>query len=402
MTGQRFFAVRDDNCVQCGFCRSYVSCGADEAGCLGCGACVKGCPQEAIHLAPRKEAGAKVRCSVNGSPQAISGPVSVLEALRQWGVLAPEDARGQGEASAHCGTGGCWNCAVLVNGSLVPACTTALGEGMEIVTDPHKVRQEPPRRVVTLLRPAPHYHPSVFVHGCNYCCPLCHNWDMTFSSTARALTPREAAERLQIEPSRDYWVGISGGEPTLNRRWLLDLVRILRDGYPQVRIQLDTNGSLLTPDYIDALVASGITDLSPDVKALRVETFRRFCGLDSWDAARTYLSNSWNAVRYVDALYRDRVFMAVSVPYHPRTHSGQELRETAAALAAIRRDLPVTLVEYQPAFRLRNWAFVSDGQMEQARGILKEAGLQRVIVQGGGQVPRALDPMDLALSSEEF
>ena len=121
------------------------------------------------------------------------------------------------------------------------------------------MRQVSAKRVVTVMRPAPHGHPSIFTHGCNYRCDLCHNWDLTFSSTATSLTPSQAVAQLGLQPEKDRWIGISGGEPTLNRQWLVDTVRQLRRSVPESRIQLDTNASLLTPDYIDELIAAGVT-----------------------------------------------------------------------------------------------------------------------------------------------
>jgi pyruvate formate lyase activating enzyme len=231
---------------------------------------------------------------------------------------------------------------------------------------------------------------------------LCHNWNLTFSNTGHALNPDETAKRLNLDLEQDHWVGISGGEPTLNRKWLLETIRAIRRIAPDVRIQLDTNASLLTPEYIDELVASGISDISPDLKATRLETFMKVCGVNSEKRALRYLETSWEAVRYLNATYKDQVFMAASVPCHPRTHSVDELKETAQTIASINPDIPVTLIEYQPAFRLRDWPFVSQKGMQQVQNLFEAAGLSKVIIQGGQDIPRAVDPMDLTLSSEEF
>ena len=79
-----------------------------------------------------------------------------------------------------------------------------------------------------------------------------------------------------------------------------------------------------------------------------------------------------------------------------------ELKEIARAIASINPEIAVTLIEYQPAFRLRDWPGVSSNAMEQVQKILESEGLCKVIVQGGLEIPRAVDPMDLLLSSEEF
>ena len=80
----------------------------------------------------------------------------------------------------------------------------------------------------------------------------------------------------------------------------------------------------------------------------------------------------------------------------------KELEELAAALVKIDPELPVTLIELQPAFRHRDWPRISPETMANALSIMQAAGLQRVIVQGGQSMPRAVDPLELALSSEAF
>jgi pyruvate formate lyase activating enzyme len=205
---------------------------------------------------------------------------------------------------------------------------------------------------------------------------------------------------LTLDPKTDHWIGISGGEATLNVPWLLETVRQIRRSAPESRIQLDTNASLLTPEVIDAVVAAGITDISPDLKALRLDTFMKISGIESENSAQIYLQNSWNAVRYISERYRGQVFMAVSLPCHPRIHSKAEIYETSTALARIDPEMSVTLIELQPAFRRREWAFLGEKVMEQARSIVESAGLRNVIIQGGPTVPRATDPLDIPLSSE--
>jgi pyruvate formate lyase activating enzyme len=398
MIKKRFFAVRDKTCIDCGFCAQFIACAHKRSGCIGCGACVKGCPENAIHLESRTDPSSEIHFAINGEDVQIAGRSSVLNALQELGRLPDETT----SPSDRCGTGGCWACEVLIDGDLAPACMTPVQKGMAVTLDPEILRHAEPKRVVTLMRPPPHFHPSIFTHGCNFNCDLCHNWDLTFSSTAPTLTPAETLKRLNLVSDQDYWVGISGGEPTLNRRWLSAFVRKLRAASPEIRIQLDTNASILTPDYIDELIDAGITDISPDLKAERLETFIKVTGVTSEATARRYLDTSWDAVRYIDRIYRDRVLMAVSVPCHPRTHSMKELEDIARSLASVNPKMPVTLIEYQPAFRLRDWPRVSPTAMEQVKDIFETAGLSQVLVQGGSEVPRAVDPRELALSSEEF
>lgn len=400
MSSERFIAVKNSGCINCGFCSNLTACASKTSGCIGCGACVPGCPGRARELKARRDLPRSIPFTLDGEAFSAEGPVSVFAALQQQGRFDNKQGAGEGHAGPACGTGGCCECSVLIDGVLRRSCVTPLQEGMQIVTSADMLSRHAPVRLVSLMRPPPHYHPSILVHGCNYRCESCHNWDLTFASNAKARNPAETVELLRLDPEEDFWIGISGGEATLNLPWLLETVRLLRSKAPRSRIQLDTNASLMTPEVIDAVVAAGITDISPDLKALRLDTFINISGVTAQKTAQAYLHNSWNAVRYIHERHRQQVFMAVSLPCHPRIHSKAELYETAAALAAIDPEICVTLIEYQPAFRRRDWPFLGEKAMAQAKSIVESAGLRNLIIQGGKTIPRARDPLDIALSTE--
>ncbi len=409
----RQIAVRNDNCIHCGFCTQYVACPAGTDGCIGCGACVTACPQGARSLkvlAPgnRSDKTEKINLvdfEVNGQPQQLQGPISVSKALDQLGFIEERESTsvsGCAGSADTCGTGGCWNCVVLIDGRQARGCVTALRSGMKIIIRSTVLEQMVPKRVVSVMRPAPHGHPSIFTHGCNYRCDLCHNWDLTFSSTASSLTPAQVVAQLALQPKKDRWIGISGGEPTINRPWLVDTVLQLRQSVPESRIQLDTNASLLTPDYIDELIAAGVTDVSPDFKAFEIKTFMALSGVHDRKQADRYMRTVWQAIEYLQTRYADQIFMAVSIPCHPLIHTRSELEAMAAALAALNPDIPVTLTELQPAFRMRHWPHVSQQSMEEAASFLENKGLRRIMIQGGQSIPQAVDPSELALSTEDL
>ena len=91
MTTKRFIAVRDETCLDCGFCSQFVMCSLNRTGCIGCGACIKGCTQKAISLEMRKDLGEKIRFTVDGKEYIAEGPVSVAQALYEIGHITPDN-----------------------------------------------------------------------------------------------------------------------------------------------------------------------------------------------------------------------------------------------------------------------------------------------------------------------
>lgn len=103
---------------------------------------------------------------------------------------------------------------------------------------------------------------TVFLAGCNYRCPFCHNAEL-FGRVTQPLM--ENAEFLRFLESRKGLldgVCVSGGEPTLTAD-LEDLLRAIKAlGYA---VKLDTNGS--RPAVLKALVGEGLVDyVAMDVK----------------------------------------------------------------------------------------------------------------------------------------
>ena len=103
---------------------------------------------------------------------------------------------------------------------------------------------------------------TVFLGGCNFRCPYCHNSEL-LDGTAEPLMDDTALLSF-LETRRGILDGvcITGGEPTLQPQ-LPQLLRSIKAmGYP---IKLDTNG--YRPDVLKALVEEGLVDyVAMDVK----------------------------------------------------------------------------------------------------------------------------------------
>lgn len=104
----------------------------------------------------------------------------------------------------------------------------------------------------------------VFLKGCQFRCPFCHNPELVTPKGETDLIP--AGQILDDFRKRKNFldgVCISGGEPTIQPGLLpfLDLIRA-----EDLKIKLDTNGA--RPDVLEQVLASGKADyIAMDVKA---------------------------------------------------------------------------------------------------------------------------------------
>lgn len=389
----------ESKCMRCGACDEIVACSSRRVGyaeeCIGCGACQITCPYEAIEM--RERAAEKyVRIKVNGELFSVPERITVKKALE---ILGFETTRipSEGKIFAPCEVGGCYSCAVDVDGKMVPSCVTGVRNGMSIRTE-MPVDCIPLRRLHgwmghrvggvgtpwNLKNPYRYVEVATFACGCNLRCPQCQNWGTAYNGRALALRPKEAA-MLMTDAKTRYGVermAISGGESTLNRPWLLQYIKELRRLNPSkdARIHVDTNGTLLTEDYIDALVEAGMTDIGPDLKGLRLETFMKITGVHDKELAEEYRKTGWNAVKYIVDNYKDDIFIGVGIPYSRDLISLEEIGEIGEELCRIDDDLQVCVLDYRPEFRSRIRR-PEYGEMLEVHRILKGIGLRTVICQ---------------------
>ncbi len=103
---------------------------------------------------------------------------------------------------------------------------------------------------------------TVFLAGCNFRCPFCHNSGLLTAGAEPVMTEEELLAFLTKRQGLLDGVCISGGEPTLYPGLYRLLERIKALGYP---IKLDTNGS--RPEVLEELVAAGLLDyVAMDIK----------------------------------------------------------------------------------------------------------------------------------------
>lgn len=388
----------EELCRNCGFCRSYIKCSRELVGCIGCGACVDACPYMAIRLEEKLEERRQIKIIVDGEAYWVPERITVLRALEEIGFkvsyLPSKDSR---VIVAPCRTGGCYSCAVIIDGELKPSCITPVRENMVINTD---VSDVTPRRIVSSFQGhtvggvgTPYWlktdgwiyiEAACFAHGCILRCPTCQNWEVTYSSVEPALTPIEAAikmSRLRRRINVDR-MAISGGESTINRRWLLQYVEALaklnRDD--KRRIHVDTNAVFLTREYIDRLMVY-TTDIGPDVKGLRLETFMNITGIRDRSLAEKLHRNNWSAIKYLLDEYYGEAFIGIGIPYNSKLISMDEMYEIGVKIAGWASDVQVCVLDYRPEFRRRDIVRPSVKEMIKVKKILEDCGLKCVICQ---------------------
>ena len=108
---------------------------------------------------------------------------------------------------------------------------------------------------------------TVFLQGCNFRCPFCHNSDLLPGQGQPLMDHEELLAFLQKRRGLLDGVCVTGGEPTLQPQLPQLLSRIKELGYA---VKLDTNGA--QPQVLWELVEAGLVDyVAMDIKNSREE-----------------------------------------------------------------------------------------------------------------------------------
>ena len=151
---------------------------------------------------------------------------------------------------------------------------------------------------------------TVFLGGCDYRCPFCHNYELADGSAPPIMDEGELFAFLEKRRGLLDGVAITGGEPCL-RPDLPDLMRRMRQmGYA---VKLDTNGA--HPDRLAAILREGLADyVAMDIKNSPAK-YARTAGLERVD---------------LEAVCRSvKLLMAGDTEYEFRTTVVDELHEAA-------------------------------------------------------------------------
>lgn len=149
---------------------------------------------------------------------------------------------------------------------------------------------------------------TVFLGGCNFRCPFCHNATLVKSpGECERISEEEFFSFLDGRRGKLTGVCITGGEPTLYPELPTFINRIRAMGFA---VKLDTNGT--DPDMLEALIDSRAVDyVAMDIKASR-ENYARVAGVPGLDTADVERSVEILLSGKVDFEFRTTVVR----PYH--------------------------------------------------------------------------------------
>lgn len=119
---------------------------------------------------------------------------------------------------------------------------------------------------------------TVFLGGCNFRCPFCHNSELLGQDAPQFMTDEEFFAFLHKRQGLLEAVCISGGEPTLQPN-LSEFIGKIKE--LNFLVKLDTNG--YKPNVLRQLLQAGLLDyVAMDVKN-DLEHYPLTCGLSSMD-----------------------------------------------------------------------------------------------------------------------
>jgi len=121
---------------------------------------------------------------------------------------------------------------------------------------------------------------TVFLGGCNFRCPFCHNSELFMGKPEKLMEDEEFFAFLKSRKGLLDGVCVSGGEPTLYKHLPEFLAKIKELGF---LVKLDTNG--YRPEVVKELVEKGLVDyIAMDVKNSPAR-YAQTVGLETMDLA---------------------------------------------------------------------------------------------------------------------
>ena len=150
---------------------------------------------------------------------------------------------------------------------------------------------------------------TLFLNGCNYRCPFCHNAEILDGKLEPLMSKEEFLSFLAKRKGLLEGVCVSGGEPTLCPELKELLTQIKELGFA---VKLDTNGS--RPAVLKDLAAAGLVDyVAMDIKNCP-DRYAETCGLKQVDLAAVAESAAFLMAGNLDFEFRTTVVDELHTP----------------------------------------------------------------------------------------
>lgn len=119
---------------------------------------------------------------------------------------------------------------------------------------------------------------TIFLGGCDFRCPFCHNFELIDGTLKPTMDEDELIAFLESRKGLLEGVAITGGEPLMNKDLINLIKRIHNTGY---RVKLDTNG--YHPEYLKEILDTGYVEyVAMDIKN-SPEKYAMTCGVENVD-----------------------------------------------------------------------------------------------------------------------
>lgn len=162
---------------------------------------------------------------------------------------------------------------------------------------------------LTLLDYAGKMAAIVFIDGCNFRCPFCHNSSLVLGNNDPSISEEELFSFLNKRKNILDGIVISGGEPLLYEETLDLMAKIKSLSY---HVKLDTNGSF--PMRLKEAVKRGVVDyVAMDIKNSK-EKYNKTIDKDNFDIAAIEESVDFLKENHVPYEFRTTVTNELHTP----------------------------------------------------------------------------------------
>jgi pyruvate formate lyase activating enzyme len=254
-------------------------------------------------------------------------------------------------------------------------CRTRLNQGGRLFSEIYG--QVSSRRKAPIeIKPVYHYLPGSHAYslgslGCNFLCPGCQNWELSFARIEPLST-----ETVHLDPEEAVRLGEACGceglswtynEPTLWLEYTLDCARLAKS--KGLYTNYVTNG-FMTLEALDA-IGPFLDVFRVDIKGFSADSYQRIARIGEWRGILDVVTRAY---------HHWKIHVEVVTNLIPGVNDSlEELRDLAAWIRSeLSPDVPWHITRFHPRWRLSHLAPTDVDRMEQAREAALATGLRYV------------------------